>query len=71
MNKRRAASETALRERFDQAIAEGDLPATTCSAELAKFVTVLMHGMAVQAAGGATRDELCRVARIAMRAWPN
>lgn len=70
MNKRRSASEAALCERFERAIAEGDLPAAANAAELAKFVTVLMHGMAVQAVGGASREDLRRVARIAMRAWP-
>jgi hypothetical protein len=32
-------------------------------------VTVL-HGMAVQAASGASREELLRVAETALRAWP-
>ena len=71
MNKRRSASEAALCERFERAIAERDLPAAANAAELAKFVTVLMHGMAVQAVGGASREDLRRVARIAMRAWPD
>jgi AcrR family transcriptional regulator len=54
--KRRAAFEAALAERFERALAEGDLPADA--------------GMAVQAAGGATRGELMRVADLALRAWP-
>lgn len=70
LSKRRAASETALRERFERAQAEGDLPATANGAELAKFIAVLLQGMSVQAASGATRDELRQVANIAMRAWP-
>jgi len=29
-----------------------------------------MHGMAVQAAGGAGRKELLRVVKMTLRAWP-
>jgi AcrR family transcriptional regulator len=68
--KRRAAGEVALRERFGRAVSEGDLPPDSDPADLARYVAALMHGMAVQAAGGATRDELLRVAEMAIRAWP-
>jgi hypothetical protein len=33
-------------------------------------VMTVIRGMAVQAAGGASRDQLHRVAEIALRAWP-
>src|SRR4051794_22910478 len=59
---RRAASEAALRERFGRAISDGDLPPDSDPADLARYVAIVSHGMAVQAAGGATRDELMRVA---------
>jgi AcrR family transcriptional regulator len=68
--KRRAASEAALRERFERAVSEGDLPPGSDPADLARYVATLMHGMAVQAAGGTARDELLRVAVMAIRAWP-
>ena len=68
--KRRAAGEAAFRERFERAISEGDLPPDSDPADLARYVATLMHGMSVQAAGGATRDELLRVAEMAIRAWP-
>ena len=67
---RRAAGQAAIRQRFKRAIREGDLPAGTNSADLARFVATVIHGMAVQAAGGASRDELRRVAQTALRAWP-
>jgi AcrR family transcriptional regulator len=67
---RRMADEAAVRQRFERALAEGDLPADTDPADLACFVVTVMRGMAVQAAGGASRDELCRVAELALRAWP-
>jgi len=68
--RRRAAGEAALRQRFERAICEGDLPSSTDPADLARYVMTVMHGMAVQAAGGAVRDELLRVAAIVMRTWP-
>jgi len=70
MAKRRASGEALLRERFERALAEGDLPVDTAPADLARYVTTVSHGMAVQAAGGATRDELRKVAEMALRAWP-
>jgi hypothetical protein len=39
-------------------------------AELSHYVMTVLHGMAVQSAGGASRDQLRRVARIALRSWP-
>jgi AcrR family transcriptional regulator len=68
--RRRAAMVTALRRRFEQAIAEGDLPRNANSADLARYVATVSHGMAVQAAGGASRSELIRVAKLALSAWP-
>jgi AcrR family transcriptional regulator len=70
LNARRAAAEAAVRERFVRAKAEGDLPAEADPADLARYLATVTHGMAVQAAGGASRDELRRVAEIALRAWP-
>jgi AcrR family transcriptional regulator len=68
---RRLASEAALRERFQRAIAEGDLPVDAQAADLARYIVAVIHGMAVQAAGGASRAELRRVADLALRAWPD
>jgi AcrR family transcriptional regulator len=67
---KRAAGEAALRERFERAVSDGDLPSTADPADLARYVVTVVHGLAVQAAGGASRDELMRVAELAMRAWP-
>ena len=67
---RRAAAEVALRRRLQQAKREGDLPKNADPAELAHYVMTVVRGMAVQAAGGASRDQLHRVAQIALRAWP-
>ncbi len=70
MVKRRTALQAALRERFQRAISEGDLPPDQDPSDLARYLSALTHGMAVQAAGGATVDELKRVSKLALRAWP-
>jgi AcrR family transcriptional regulator len=67
---RRAASELAIRERFERAQSEGDLPSGMNPADLARFISTLLRGLAVEAASGAKRNELRRVVKLALRAWP-
>jgi AcrR family transcriptional regulator len=67
---RRAASVDLIRQRFARAAAEGDLPGDVDPCALARFIAAVMHGMAVQAASGATRKELQQVAAMALNAWP-
>jgi AcrR family transcriptional regulator len=67
---RRAAGVAAMRRRFQRAIDEGDLPANADASGLARFVATVMHGMAVQAASGASRKELLRVKDMFLRMWP-
>lgn len=67
---RRAMGQAAVCERFTRAMEEGDLPPETDPAALARYVVTVLHGMSVQAAGGATSEELRRVADLALRAWP-
>jgi len=67
---RRAAGQDILRKRFERALAEGDLPAGSSPADLARYITTITHGMSVQAAGGASRDELRGIVEVALRAWP-
>lgn len=67
---RRKSLELAVRRRLQKARAEGDLPQRVDPAALAGFLTAVAHGLAVQAAGGAGRKELKRVAEIALAAWP-
>jgi AcrR family transcriptional regulator len=66
----RAAGEDAVRERFERAKRDGDLPADADPAELAAYLRTVIYGMTVKAAGGATRVELERVVDLALRAWP-
>ena len=67
---RRAAAEVALRRRLQRAKREGDLPKNADPAELAHYVMTVVRGMAVQSAGGASRNQLSssranRIARVA------
>ncbi|MFJ5986484.1 TetR/AcrR family transcriptional regulator [Lentzea sp. NPDC092896] len=59
-----------LRDRFERAVAEGDLPAGADPDLISRYVMTIANGMAVQAAGGASREDLQRVADAALRSWP-
>jgi AcrR family transcriptional regulator len=67
---RRAGGEVLIRERLKRAKREGDLPADADPVALARFVSTVLQGMAVQAAGGATRKELRAIADMALKVWP-
>lgn len=66
----RASGEIMLRERLERAKAEGDLPADADPAALAAFVMAVLHGMAVQAKAGFSRQTLEAVAEQALSAIP-
>lgn len=68
---RRTEGEMLIRTRLERAKAEGDLPAGADPVALARYVSTIMQGMAVQAAGGATREQLREIARFALQAWPS
>ena len=67
---RRLAGQAAIRKRFQRARREGDLPAGADPADLARYISTALEGMAVEAAGGASREQLQRVAELTLRAWP-
>lgn len=66
----RVSGEARIRERFERAKAEGDLPDTARPDVLAAFVMVVLHGMAIQAKAGFRRDMLEAVAGQALATWP-
>lgn len=66
----RAEGEASLRNRFERAKQEGDLPETANCAALAAFVLAVLHGMAVQAKAGFSRDMLESIAEQALSTWP-
>jgi hypothetical protein len=67
---RRNALEAVLRQRFERAIAEGDLTRRADVRALAKYFVTFQQGLAVQAASGASSREMSKAVEIAMQAWP-
>ncbi len=67
---RRATGEAMIRERLQRAKKQGDLPAGADPQALASFVSAVIQGMAVKAAGGANRKDLRAIADTALCAWP-
>lgn len=58
-----------LVKRFEQAIGEGELPASTDIHALARFIQTIQNGMSILARDGATQAELESVAQVAMMCW--
>jgi len=67
---RRATGEAMLRERLERAISEGEIPAELDPADYARYIMTVLEGMSVQAAGGASREDLHKVAEMTLRTWP-
>lgn len=67
----RLAGEAALRQRFERAQQEGDLPPAANPAALAAFLVAVLHGLAVQAKAGYPRETLDAVADHALSTWPS
>ena len=67
----RADGEAVLRDRFERAKREGDLPLDADPAVLAAYILTVAHGMAVQAKAGFARETLMSVARQALLSWPS
>ncbi|MFC5061871.1 TetR/AcrR family transcriptional regulator [Actinomycetospora atypica] len=59
-----------IRERFRRAVDDGDLPPETDPGLLARLVTAVAYGFAVQAASGVPAEELQEAADAALRRWP-
>jgi AcrR family transcriptional regulator len=70
LSDRRGHAESLIRKRLERARAEGDLPPDSRPADLAAYLATVTHGLSVQAAGGASRAVLKRVADLALAAWP-
>jgi AcrR family transcriptional regulator len=68
---RRTAVVVALQRRLERARAEDDLSAGADPAALAQYVVVVIQGIAVQAASGASREALELAAEVALHAWPS
>jgi AcrR family transcriptional regulator len=66
---RRAQTEEQLRDRFVRAKQDGDLPAGTDPAALARYLSAVIVGMGVLASSGASREELREVALMSLAAF--
>jgi AcrR family transcriptional regulator len=67
---RRAEGEKMLQERFYRALKVGDLPQDTDVIVLARYLSTVLHGMAIQATCGVGSDELISVASMALSNFP-
>ena len=65
----RVKEQDSLRRRFERAKSDGDLAKHVDAADLARFITAVFQGMTVQAIDGASREDLLRLADMALRAW--
>ncbi len=65
--RRRKIGESIIRERLKRFKAEGDLPPEADPGDLARYLSIVIYGITVQAAGGATRKELRSAAELALR----
>lgn len=70
MASRRATEEASLRKRIERGIREGELPADTDAAGLAKFYETITQGISTQIVDGASPKMLKAIVETAMRAWP-
>ena len=67
---RRASSEAALRRRFEQAQADGDLAEGIDPAALVRYLMAVLQGMAVQAGSGVPRESLEQLVATTLSLWP-
>lgn len=70
LSAKRAEGEAVLLERFTKAKADGELPDDVEVSDLAGYFTTVLDGLSVRASAGAGREELQKVAKLAMRGWP-
>lgn len=66
----REAAIQILKERFDRAIKDGELPEETDTNTLARFYGAIIQGMSAQACDGACTATLKAVVDVALMAWP-
>jgi AcrR family transcriptional regulator len=64
----RKRAETELQKRLKRARAEGDLPKRLDVGDLTRYIVTVLNGLGVQAANGASKAEMARVAEMTLRA---
>ncbi|TXC70444.1 TetR/AcrR family transcriptional regulator [Sphingomonas ginsenosidivorax] len=68
--KRRASSEAMIIRRFEQAVADGEVPEGMTAAALVRYLFAIMQGLALQGGSGATCDELEQLVETSLAVWP-
>jgi AcrR family transcriptional regulator len=68
---RRHAGEILMRKRLKRGVEDGDLPADTDCAALARYFITVIRGLGVSAVSGIRRKELLAIARTALQVWPS
>lgn len=69
LTKRRIGGEQEIKERFEQAVANGDLPPDADTGSLAKLAATFIWGISVQAVNGCSNSELKKLAALAISAF--
>lgn len=67
---RRLAMQRHIEERFERSHREGDLPVSISAQDLARHVVMLVNGMSIQAANGASPEDLRQAAHFAFEMLP-
>jgi AcrR family transcriptional regulator len=70
MIERRTTGFIAIQKRMQRAQAEGDLPKDINPGDLARYVTIVLNGLSIQAVNGATPAEMKRAVEMALRSMP-
>ena len=68
--KKRSLLSESLKDRFQKAKESGELPAGAVPLDLARFYSVVIEGIALQAYHGGTREQLMGVVQVALSQWP-
>ena len=59
-----------IAERLERGVAEGDLPPATAPDALSSFLVAVLGGMSARARDGGTREDLDKIAQLAVAALP-
>lgn len=70
LRRRRIDGEKDIRERFERAVAEGDLPKNTDVKALSRYAATQLWGLSVMGMNGTSKSDLLAAADIAIRAFP-
>jgi AcrR family transcriptional regulator len=66
----RKQGEADIQKRLQRARKEGDLAKDVDPGDLARYISTVLTGLAVQAANGSTRAEMTRLVEMALRSMP-